>query len=65
MLPEPVRLWPDHLAFVEVVLSNRHEAAFAAFSEAVARVPGIGQAHMIAGSFNNLVRLRISYITGH
>lgn len=50
------------MAFAEVFLSNRRDAAL---SEAAARVPGIEQAQMIAGSFNYLLEMRIRHITGY
>ncbi|AXI45875.1 proline dehydrogenase transcriptional activator [Sulfitobacter sp. SK012] len=54
----PIRLGLDHVAFVEVRLSDTREAALRAFNAAVARVPEIEQAHMIAGNFDYLLKVR-------
>jgi Lrp/AsnC family transcriptional regulator, leucine-responsive regulatory protein len=57
-LIDPIRLGRDHVAFVEVKLSDTREAALAAFNAAVARVGEIEQCHMIAGSFDYLLKVR-------
>ena len=57
-LLDPIRLGLDHVAFVEVRLSDTREAALNAFNLAVARVPQIEQAHMIAGNFDYLLKVR-------
>lgn len=57
---DPIRLGMDHVAFVEVRLSETRESALAAFNGAVARVPEIEQAHLIAGSFDYLLKVRTS-----
>jgi len=57
-LLDPIRLGLDHVAFVEVRLSDTREAALSAFNEAVARVPEIEQAHMIASHFDYLLKVR-------
>ena len=54
----PIRLGLDHVAFVEVKLSDTREAALRAFNAAVAKVPEIEQAHMIAGNFDYLLKAR-------
>jgi Lrp/AsnC family leucine-responsive transcriptional regulator len=54
----PIRLGLDHVAFVEVRLTDTREAALAAFNAAVGRVPQIEQAHMIAGNFDYLLKVR-------
>ncbi|MGB7241578.1 MAG: Lrp/AsnC ligand binding domain-containing protein [Sulfitobacter sp.] len=59
-LLDPIRLGLDHVAFVEVRLSDTREAALRAFNMAVARVPEIEQAHMIAGNFDYLLKVRTS-----
>ncbi len=48
-LVDPIRLGLDHVAFVEVRLSDTREAALSAFNAAVAKLPEVEQAHMIAG----------------
>lgn len=57
-LLDPIQLGLDHVAFVEVRLSDTREAALTAFNLAVARVPEIEQAHMIAGNFDYLLKVR-------
>lgn len=54
----PIRLGLDHVAFVEVKLSDTREAALNAFNQAVRKVPEIEQAHMIAGNFDYLLKVR-------
>ena len=60
---DPVRLGLDHVAFVEVRLSDTREAALTAFNAAVARQPEIEQAHMIAGNFDYLLKVRTRDMT--
>lgn len=57
-LLDPIQLGLDHVAFVEVRLSDTREAALRAFNAAVARIPEIEQAHMIAGNFDYLLKVR-------
>jgi Lrp/AsnC family leucine-responsive transcriptional regulator len=52
----------DHVAFAEVRLTDTTEAALSAFNAAVHRVPEIEQCHMIAGSFDYLLKVRTSDI---
>ncbi len=47
-----------HVAFVEVKLSDTREAALAAFNRAVRGVAEIEACHMIAGSFDYLLKVR-------
>ncbi len=54
----PSKLNLDHVAFVEVKLRDTSEHALSAFNEAVLRVPEIEQCHMIAGSFDYLLKIR-------
>lgn len=61
----PIRLGLNHVAFVEVRLTDTREAALAAFNAAVARVPQIEQAHMIAGSFDYLLKVRTRDMTSY
>jgi Lrp/AsnC family leucine-responsive transcriptional regulator len=62
---DPIRLGLDHVAFVEVRLSDTREAALTAFNLAVARVPEIEQAHMIAGNFDYLLKVRTSDMSAY
>lgn len=57
-LLDPIRLGLDHVAFVEVKLNDTTEAALDAFNAAVARVVEVEQAHMIAGNFDYLLKVR-------
>lgn len=57
-LLDPIRLGLDHVAFVEVRLSDTREAALKAFNKAVASIPEIEQAHMIAADFDYLLKVR-------
>lgn len=55
---DPVRLGLDHVAFVEVKLTDTREAALRAFNAGVLSVPEIEQAHMIASNFDYLLKVR-------
>lgn len=57
-LLDPISLGLDHVAFVEVRLTDTREAALRAFNAAVLQVPQIEQAHMIAGNFDYLLKVR-------
>ncbi|MDK3019988.1 Lrp/AsnC family transcriptional regulator [Pseudodonghicola flavimaris] len=57
-LVDPIRLGLDHIAFVEVRLTDTREAALAAFNAAVARIGEIEQVHLIAGNFDYLMKVR-------
>ncbi len=60
---DPIRLGMDHVAFVEVRLSDTREGALIAFNQAVIKVPEIEQAHMIAGNFDYLLKVRTRDMT--
>jgi Lrp/AsnC family leucine-responsive transcriptional regulator len=55
---DPVKLGQDHIAFVEVKLSDTREAALRAFNGAALSVPEIEECHMIAGAFDYLLKIR-------
>ena len=55
---DPIRMGLDHVSFVEVRLHDTREAALAAFNAAVAKIPEIEQAHLIAGNFDYLLKVR-------
>ena len=57
-LIDPIRLGLDHVAFVEVKLTDTREAALRAFNAAVAQIAEIEQAHMIASNFDYLLKVR-------
>jgi len=61
----PVKLNRDHIAFAEVKLTDTTEKALTAFNAAVHRVPQIEQCHMIAGSFDYLLKIRTSDIRAY
>lgn len=54
----PVKLDMNHIAFVEVRLKDTTEAALQAFNKAVQEMVEIEQCHMIAGSFDYLLKVR-------
>lgn len=62
---DPIQLGRDHVAFVEVKLSDTREAALAAFNKAVIGVPEIEQCHLIAGAFDYLLKVRTAGMTGY
>jgi len=57
-LLDPIRLGLDHVAFVEVRLTDTREAALEAFNKAVIAVPEIEQCHMLAANFDYLLKVR-------
>ena len=56
---DPIRLGLDHVAFVEVRLDDTRESALEAFNAAVAAIPEIEQCHMMAASFDYLLKVRV------
>jgi len=56
---DPLRLGLDHVAFVEVRLDDTRESALEAFNAAVAAIPEIEQCHMMAASFDYLLKVRV------
>lgn len=59
---DPRKLGMDHVAFTEVKLSDTREAALEAFARAVLRIPEIEECHMIASSFDYLLKVRTADI---
>jgi Lrp/AsnC family leucine-responsive transcriptional regulator len=57
---DPAAMGRDHVAFVEVRLEDTREAALAEFNRAVRVLPEIEACHMIAGSFDYLLKVRTS-----
>ncbi len=55
---DQVRLGRDHVAFVEVKLSDTREAALTAFNTAILRISAVEQCHLIAGAFDYLLKVR-------
>ncbi len=54
----PERLDRELVAFVEVRLTDTREPALKTFNTAVQRAPEIEQAHLIAGQFDYLLKIR-------
>jgi len=59
---DPVKLGMDHVAFTEVRLSDTREKALQEFSAAVRRIPEVEECHMIAASFDYLLKVRTADI---
>ncbi len=57
-LVDPIRLGLDHVAFVEVKLTDTRETALAAFNAAVVMVEEIEEVHMLASHFDYLLKVR-------
>lgn len=59
------RMGEGHVAFVQVKLSDTRSAALEAFNRAVMAVPEIEQCHMIASSFDYLLKVRTRDIAAY
>lgn len=55
---DPVRLGRDHVAFVNVKLNDTRSSALNAFNIAARNIPEIEECHMIAASFDYLLKVR-------
>jgi len=62
---DPIRLGRDHVAFVEVKLSDTREKALAEFNAAVLQIREIEQCHLIAGAFDYLLKVRTASMTSY
>jgi Lrp/AsnC family transcriptional regulator, leucine-responsive regulatory protein len=62
---DPIRMSLAHVAFVEVRLSDTREAALTAFNKAVLGVPEVEQCHMMASSFDYLLKVRTTDIQSY
>lgn len=62
---DPARLGRDHVAFVEVKLTDTTETALNAFNAEVRKVQEIEQCHMIAGAFDYLLKVRTQDIRNY
>ena len=58
----PGKLGIDHVAFAEVKLSDTREAALREFNAAVKEIREVEECHMIAGSFDYLLKVRTDSI---
>ena len=56
------KLGVEHIAFLEVKLSDTREKALDAFNQAVRAIPEVEACHMIAGGFDYLIKVRTSDI---
>ena len=61
----PGKLGRDHVALVEVKLTDTTEKALSAFNAAVRKMPEIEQCHMIAGAFDYLLKVRTTDIKAY
>ncbi|MGO4337285.1 Lrp/AsnC family transcriptional regulator [Labrys sp. KB_33_2] len=52
----------DHIAYTEVKLSDTREAALKAFNVAVFKIPEVEECHMIASSYDYLLKVRTANI---
>ncbi len=59
---DPRKLGMDHVAFTEVKLSDTRERALNEFNAAVRRIPEVEECHMIASSFDYLLKVRTADI---
>ena len=59
------RMGEGHVAFVQVKLSDTRSAALDAFNRAVQGVPQIEQCHMMAASFDYLLKVRTRDIAAY
>lgn len=55
---DPVKLGLDHIAFVEVKLSDTRAVALEQFNAEVRKLVQVEQCHMIAGGFDYLLKIR-------
>lgn len=58
----PSKIGLDHVAFTEVKLSDTREAALDEFNSAVRQIPEVEECHMIASSFDYLLKVRTADI---
>jgi Lrp/AsnC family transcriptional regulator, leucine-responsive regulatory protein len=59
---DPAKLGMDHVAFAEVKLTDTREKALQEFNIAARRVPEVEECHMIASSFDYLLKVRTADI---
>lgn len=59
---DPQKFGLDHIAFAEVKLSDTREAALTEFNNAVKKLREVDECHMIAGSFDYLLKIRTADI---
>ena len=59
------KLGQDHIAFVQVTLSDTRANALAAFNAAIRQLKSVEQCHMIAGNFDYLLKVRTKDIRNY
>jgi Lrp/AsnC family leucine-responsive transcriptional regulator len=59
------KLGDGHIAFVQVKLSDTRSAALEAFNRAIGGIPEIEQCHMMAASFDYLLKVRTRDIAAY
>ena len=59
---DPAKLGLDHVAFTEVKLSDTREDALREFNAAVREIPEVEECHMMASSFDYLLKVRTADI---
>lgn len=64
-LLDPIRLGLNHVAFVEVRLTDTREKSLSAFNVAVRKVPEIEECHMLAANFDYLLKVRVKDMTAY
>ena len=64
-LLDPVKMGLDHIAFVEVKLSDTRAKALDEFNDAVRKISAIEQCHMIAGGYDYLLKVRSRNISDY
>jgi Lrp/AsnC family leucine-responsive transcriptional regulator len=62
---DPAKLGIGHIAFAEVKLSDTREKSLDEFRHAVLRIPEVEECHMIASSFDYLLKVRTSDIRAY
>lgn len=61
-LVDGAKIGLDHIAFTEVKLSDTRDKALQEFNAAVQKIPEIEECHMIASSYDYILKIRTSNI---
>ena len=64
-LLDPMKMDMEHIAFVEVKLSDTRAKALSEFNAAIRKIHEIEQCHMIAGGFDYLLKIRTQDIRSY
>ncbi len=65
ILVDRAKLGESYVAFVQVTLSDTKTKALEAFNKAVRQIPEVEQCHMIAASFDYLLKVRTSNMVSY